>query len=86
MSKTLIEVTPGLVICPSDIVAVEERTHDELDRTHHHAALYLSGGHIIRIGLKQSFRFQDVMSTLFNLAPNPEADNEDTTEEDTPNP
>ena len=29
MSKTLIEVTPGLVICPSDIVAVEERTHDE---------------------------------------------------------
>lgn len=82
MSKTLIEVTPGLVICPSDIVAVEERTHDELDRTHHHAALYLTGGHIIRIGLKQSFRFQDVMSTLFNLEPT----TEDTTEEDTPNP
>lgn len=82
MSKTLIEVTPGLVICPSDIVAVEERTHDELDRTHHHAALYLTGGHTIRIGLKQSFRFQDVMSTLFNLEPT----TEDTTEEDTPNP
>lgn len=80
MSKTLIEVTPGLVICPSDIVAIEERTHDELDRTHHHAALYLTGGHTIRISLKQSLRFQDVMSTLFNLAP----DTEDTTEEDTP--
>lgn len=76
-SRMLIELTPGIVISPSDIVAVEELTTDNLDRPHHHASIYLTGGHTITVPLKVSYRFQDLMTSLFDLAPEDESEPND---------